>query len=73
MFFCDRDLRQVRPKNSYCISDKMNFQNFVLNLHRFLHFWHVKIEMGARTSRLKTRRRSGQASESLALRGLIIS
>ena len=63
MFFCDRDLRPVRPKNCYCISDKMNFKNFVLNVYRSLHFWRVKSEMGAKTSRLiHTRRRSGQAS-----------
>ena len=52
----------------------MNFKNFVLNLYRSLHFWRVKSEMGAKTSRLiHTRRRSGQASESMALLGLIHS
>ena len=36
MFFFDRDLRQFEPKNSYCISNNMNFHSLVLNLRRFL-------------------------------------
>ena len=35
-FFFDRDLRQFEPKNSYCISNNMNFHSLVLNLRRFL-------------------------------------
>ena len=36
VFFFDRDLRQFEPKNSYCISNNMNFHSLVLNLRRFL-------------------------------------